>query len=328
MRLGLLSAIVTAVLAVAATPAQQTRVTLKVRSASYSSWAPLYIAQADGFFAQEGLEIDQIEMSSGGTLVPALIRGDIDVLPMEVAPAIFNAIARGGRLRVVGSQIQGNSACLNSGLVTTKATLDSGILKDPMRLRGRKFSVGTNMLVRYVLDEALKPTSLTSDDLETVEVPESARIEALRTGRIDIARMGEPQLSRALAQPGLVLWKSESAFLSRFQYSVILFGPSLLDERSGVGERFFRAYLRGVQQFLQGKTPHNLDLLEAFLHFDRETLTKICWSPVNADARVNVDSLMTFQKWLIAKKAVDRALQPDEIMDMRFLDAATRARVQ
>jgi NitT/TauT family transport system substrate-binding protein len=325
MRIGLFCATLGALVAVAA-PADRTRDTLKVRSTAYPAMAPLYIAQVDGFFAQEGLEIQQVQMSAGGTVVPALIRGDIDVLPMEVTPAIFNAIARGGRLRVVGSQIQYNSACTGSAMVTTQATADSGILGDPARLRGRKFSIGTNLLVQYVLDEMLKPLGLTSDDLEPVEVPESARAEALRTGRLDIALLGEPQLSRTLSQPGYAMWKNTAEVHPRFQFAVILFGPSLLDGHPGVGERFFRAYLRGVQQFLQGKTPHNLDVLEALTHLDRETLMRMCWTSVNADARVNMDSMMAFQRWLLARKDVDRALQPSEILDTRFLDAAGRAR--
>ena len=325
MRISLLCASLGVAAAVAA-PTHQALETLKVRSTAYPAMAPLYIAQMDGFFAHEGLEIQQVQMAAGGTLVPALIRGDIDVLPMEVTPAIFNAIARGGRLRVVGSQIQYNSTCTASAMVTTQATADSGILRDPARLRGRKFSIGTNLLVQYVLDEMLKPVGLTSEDLEAVEVPESARAEALRTGRLDIALLGEPQLSRTLSQPGYAMWKDTAEVIPRFQFAVILFGPTLLDRRPGVGERFFRAYLRGVQQFLQGKTPHNLDLLEALVHLDRETLTRMCWTSVNADVKVNMDSLMAFQTWLMARKDVDRALQPSEILDTRFLDAAGRAR--
>ena len=121
------------------------------------------------------------------------------------------------------------------------------------------------------------------------------------------------------------MWKSATAVLPRFQYAVILFGPNLLDKRAGVGERFLRAYLRGVGQFLLGKTPHNVDLLQTFLHFDRETLTRMCWSPMTADGRLNTDSLMAFQSWLVARKAVDRPLRPDELIDVRFLEAAGRS---
>lgn len=306
---------------VSTTPAGQPREILKIRSTPYIVMGPLYIAQTDGYFAREGLEMEVVDMAAGSTLVPALVRGDIDVLPMEVTPAIFNAIARGGRLRVVASQLQYGAGCTNSALVVTQGTSASGILNDAARLRGRSFSVGANLVVRYILDESLKPLGLTSDDLTAVEVPDSARVEALRAGRLDLALLSEPNLSRTLAQSGFVMWKRASDVLPRFQYAVILFGPSLLDRRPGVGERFMRAYLRGVGQFLQGKTAHNLDLLETFLHLDRETLTRMCWAPMTPDARPNADSLMAFQRWLMARNAVDRPLKPEALIDTRFLDA-------
>jgi len=297
---------------------------VKARSATHTSQAALFIARTEGYFAQEGLEVQPIEMASGSALIPALVRGDIDVVPTEVMPSIFNAIARGGRLRIVGSLMQFGSGCTHSGLVVSPALAASGRLDTAAGLRGLRFSVGTNLAVRYVLDTILRPSGLTSDDLEALEVPESARVDALRAGRLDLTLIGEPKLTRAIKEDGLVMWKRAIDVLPSFQYSVLLFGSSLLDKRPGVGERFMRAYLRGVRQYLQGKTPRNLELLGQFLGFDRDMLSEMCWAPVNADGRLNATSLLAFQDWLIGRKLVDRALKPAEMIDTRFLEAATR----
>ena len=299
---------------------------VKMRTSTHTSMSAVFIARTEGYFAQEGLDVQPIEMAAGSALIPALVRGDVDVLPTEIMPAIFNAIARDGRLRIVGSLLQFRSGCAHSGIVVTPALAAGGRLDSAAGLRGLRFSVGTNLAVRYMLDTILRPSGLTSDDLEALEVPESARVEAVKNGRLDLTLIGEPKLSRAL-KDGLVMWKRSIDVLPDFQYSVILFGPNLLDRRPGIGERFMRAYLRGVRQYLQGKTPRNLELLGQFLELDRQTLTDMCWSPVNPDGRLNTASLLAFQDWLIGRKLEDRALSLSEMIDTRFLEAALRGRM-
>ena len=295
---------------------------VKVRTTSYPSMAALYVALGAGFFAEQGLQIEPVEMMSGATLVPALLRGDIDVLPIETIPALFNSIARGGRLRIVGSQMQYVGACAHGGIFTTRAFAQSGALERADLLRGRTYSMSTFPASMYLFDQALKPLGLSTNDLTAVDVPDSARIEALRTGRLDLAMMTEPTVMRA-TRAGDVMWKSTIDLAPKLDYSVIVFGPTLLDSRPGVGQRFMTAYLRGVRQYVQGKTARNLDLLVTPLGLDRETLTEICWPPVSVDGQINTAALMAYEQWLAAKGAVDRLMAPAEIIDARFLGSET-----
>ena len=291
---------------------------VKVRTTAYPSMAPFFVALGAGFFAEQGLQIEPIEMMSGATLVPALLRGDIDVLPIETIPALFNSIARGGRLRIVGSQMQYVAGCAHGGIFTTRAFAQSGALRRADLLRGRTYSMSTFPASMYLFDQALKPLGLSTNDLTAVDVPDSARIEALRTGRLDLAMMTEPTVTRA-TRAGNVMWKSTIELAPKLDYSVMVFGPTLLDSRPGVGQRFMAAYLRGVRQYVQGKTARNLDLLVKPLGLDREMLADICWPPVNVDGQVNAASLVAYEQWLAAKGAVDRLIAPAEIIDARFL---------
>jgi NitT/TauT family transport system substrate-binding protein len=297
---------------------------VKIRWSAYAGMAPVFIGQGEGFFAKEGIQLEPVDMVSGSAVIPALVRGDIDVLPGVVLPAMFNTIARGGRLRLVGSQIQfAAGKCPYVGIVVTPAFAGSGALTSADRVRGRTISQGTNLITTYFADQALKPLGLGTDDLQGISVPDSASVEALRTGRLDFAILGQPALTRALAG-GAVLWKVDHAVLPNFQYSAVAFGPSLLDARPDVGRRFMTAYLRGVRQFLLGMTPRNMDLLTKPLDLPRADLSTMCWPNMVPTGAITGDTLLEFQKWGVAKGLIDRAISLQELIDTRFIDAANK----
>jgi NitT/TauT family transport system substrate-binding protein len=298
---------------------------VKIRVSPYVGYAPFHIADAEGFFAREGLQAEFIDLASGSAFVPALVRGDIDVLPAVVNPAVFNAIVRGSQMRIVASQSRiGSSGCAITGLIASKALAESGALTHGAQLRGRRVSTGTALVTAYFLDQALKPLGLTSKDLQVSDAPDAAAAEALRTGRLDLAAVGEPTLSRVLADGSAVLWKSDATVLPGFQYSVVAYGPSLVQARQDVGRRFMTAYLRGVRQFRLGKTPRNLDILSGPIGFDRTALTRACWPSIPQDAAVNGSSLLEFQAWALANGYVDRALTVAEMVDTRFVEYANK----
>ena len=312
-------------ISIAAAPGPRPLDVIKIRTSAFPNMAPIYLAEAEGYFAQQGLQLEHVDMVSGAAIVPAVVRGDVDVLPTVITPAVFNAITRGGRLRLVASQHQFGSGCSHSGFVVTRKLASSGALETAAGLRGKSHSVTTNLISLYMLETILKPFGLTPDDLRAVDVPESAALAALQAGRIDLALLGEPHLARALTEFDDVMWRSATTVLPKFQYAVFVYGSRLLDRQPDLGERFMTAYLRGVRQFLQGKTPRNLDLLEKPLGIDRALLTKMCWPPMTADARLNTDSLVQYEQWLLGRKLLDRVMAPAEMVDTRFIEFANRA---
>ena len=54
--------------------------TLKMVVLPRLSWAPFYIAQAEGFFAEQGLEVEFIQMERSADAVPLVAQGEVDVI--------------------------------------------------------------------------------------------------------------------------------------------------------------------------------------------------------------------------------------------------------
>jgi NitT/TauT family transport system substrate-binding protein len=103
---------------------------------------------------------------------------------------------------------------------------------------------------------------------------------------------------------------------------LLFFGPKLLDEHTDVGQRFMLAYLEGVRQYQQGKSPRNLEILARHTDLSRETLEKLCWVPFRDDGQPHLPSMLEFNAWAVRKGLVEARLSGPEIFDPRFLQCA------
>jgi len=58
------------------------------------------------------------------------------------------------------------------------------------------------------------------------------------------------------------LWQRVDRFVPGYVFSMVKYGPTLIEDRPEVGERFAVAMLQAVRQLNLGKTPRNLALVE------------------------------------------------------------------
>ena len=108
------------------------------------------------------------------------------------------------------------------------------------------------------------------------------------------------------------------------QHSVVAFGPRLLGKDRDVGRRFLVAYLQGVRQYNLGKTERNLDLLAAETGVDRELLRAACWPSIRGDGKIDVASVLEFQKWAVRRGALDAVVPAERFWDPSFAVEAGR----
>ena len=74
---------------------------LRVTTARTASDAGLFIAAAQGYFQQEGLDPDLIPFASTSEMIPAVGTGQVDTVTVGPNPATLNALARGIPLKAV-----------------------------------------------------------------------------------------------------------------------------------------------------------------------------------------------------------------------------------
>jgi NitT/TauT family transport system substrate-binding protein len=272
------------------------------------SWGPLMIAQAEGFFRDEGLAVEFVPALQGEETLVALITGDIDVRPGPIHAAFLSAVARGARVKIAaGSGVLAADGCTYFGIVLRPGLDTAG---SPVI---RKLRTSQDGSTRYVVSRMLETRGLSLDNVETNRIENAVLAMALMNGSLDAAAVTEPSLTR-VARAG-TLWLSAQDAVPDYQWSVLAFGERLLVRERDTGLRFLRAYHRGVAQFREGKTDRNVAILAEGTGETPEHTRDTCWPAFSADSRVNWASIDEFQRWAMAQGFMDRNVSLEQAFD-------------
>ncbi|MGD8816134.1 MAG: ABC transporter substrate-binding protein, partial [Acidobacteriota bacterium] len=231
--------------------------------------------------------------------------------------------ARGGRVRFVAALAEASpEACPNTALMVRRELMESGALDDPERIRELVFDIDEFIPIGYWADLFLARYGLGIDDVRISNLPSPAAIEALRSGAIDVTLEGEPFISILQQQDDAVIWERSDAVAPNWVVAMVMFGPTLIDERPEVGERLMVALLKAIRQFREGNTERNRPIVAAGTGLTPEQLDGVCWPWVSADARIDPEVFRGYQEWYMERGLLDRAVTDEQLFDDRFIDHA------
>src|SRR5437868_3372150 len=91
-------------LALASTPGHAQLAEVSVGTASSISDGPIYIAENKGYFREEGLNVKTVEFTSATYMVAPLGAGQLDVGGGAPSAGLYNAVARGIKLKIVADK--------------------------------------------------------------------------------------------------------------------------------------------------------------------------------------------------------------------------------
>ncbi|MFC2023719.1 ABC transporter substrate-binding protein [Chloroflexota bacterium] len=301
-------------------------VTLRVVTLPRISYAPFYIAQEEGFFAEQALEIEFVEMKRSSEAIPALAQGDLDVVGGALSVGLLNAIAREARIKLVADKGHtASSGCSSSVLIARRELVEGGQLEDPAQLKGLRVSLNPAGFTGYYVEKLIAPFGLGLDDLEILKHPAAVELEALAEGAIDIIATSEPWVTHILQGGYGVIWLPVQDIVPGSQQSLLWYGPSLLDENPEAGKRFMVAYLKAVRQYNEGKTERNLEIMTNATELERELLIEACWPRLRDDGGINAESVLDFQSWAVDEGLLDIPITEDQFWDPGFVEHANQA---
>ena len=107
-----------------------------------------------------------------------------------------------------------------------------------------------------------------------------------------------------------------------YQSSAIIFGKRFLVDDPDLGARFLAAYMKGVEQYNQGKTERNLEIISEVSEMDIEVLRNACWIPISQDGVPNYSGLEEIMEWAVETGYLEEAVTEEQFFDPSFLEAA------
>nr|WP_310831526.1 ABC transporter substrate-binding protein [Paenibacillus typhae] len=290
----------------------------------YTGYLPLYVAQREGYFAEEGLEIEMLQ-AAGGTHVTSVVSGDAwGVIGGPESNALANI---GNSDPIVSVSNVVNRA--NVYLMAKKGTAPVSASDEDLKafLQDKKINAGRhggtpNLLTQYLLLElGLDPQK----DVRLLEPADGSTVVAMvQQGAADIANGAEPQISDGIDKG---VWDEpfyKFHDLGDYAYSVLSVKKSTLEKDPETVQKVVNAVVKALKTIQKDK-----ELAMEVLKAEFPTLSA-------ASAQAALDRAYADQLWspdgIISQEALDKDMNVmiktgiykgeytyDGLVDMQFV---------
>lgn len=308
----------------AAEPAVGDSVSITVGYVPISIYAPLFVAQEKGYYAEQGLDVT-LQAFAGGTEPIALTgSGELEFASVGAAPAFWNAVALGLPVEIVAPGHAEGSPVATPLMISTEACR-SGEITSVADLAGKAVAINARGATEYWLAQALATGGLTLDDIDLQTIPFPDAVAALEGGAIDAAMIGEPLATLAERQ-GTAVRLAADFPVQDIQPTAIVGNRDFLDQNPAAGVAFVAAYLRAARD-LTGpgfRDPANLAIIEQYTSVPAD-LTASSVAPIYfPNGEINAGSLGTLQAFFLDRGQLEyeETVDPATVIDTSFVDAA------
>ncbi len=218
--------------------------TIQVGTLPIANAAPMYLGIQEGFFEEEGLEVEQTVAQTGNEIITGMVAGDYDFGFVGYISAGI-AAARGVPVCVATASDATGTAPEDDWQVLV-AGGDSPI-QGPEDLAGTTVSVnGLGGVAEVMLKASLDKAGVDWRTVELIEVPFPEVPAAVAAGRIDAGYTSEPFVTTVLDQGGKVAFAPQSYIAPEYPNGSYATSQQLFQSDPELMERFEAAMTKSL----------------------------------------------------------------------------------
>ncbi|SHK39098.1 ABC transporter substrate-binding protein [Desulforamulus aeronauticus] len=201
---------------------------------------PMVVAEKNGYFTQENLQVELIRFQSAVEQGNAMQSGQLNGMVTDMIVATL--------MKDTGLDLKMTSITLGAtpqeGRFAIVAAPGSTI-KTLADLKGKSLGISHNSIIEYVSDGLLKDAGIDPSEVKKTSVPKiPLRMEMLFNKQIDAITVPDPMVTFAEFKGATVIAQDTTRNLSQ---AVILFDQKTLDEKKAAVAGFYRAYAKAVE---------------------------------------------------------------------------------
>ncbi|WP_335944198.1 ABC transporter substrate-binding protein [Pseudomonas sp. G166] len=293
--------------------------------------APALIADKQGYYREQGLNVDLKALGDGPVIQQALAAGELDVAYVGTPP-VYQWFSRGLQSRILAKVNYGQAAVI----VDAKSPITRLDELKGKKLAGVKKGSGMDVLLRgYVLKEkaGLDPDK----DLDIIDMPPGNMNAALERGIVDAAFSWEPFVSQSVLRGSSRILLDVNQALPNYPWYVVIALPKTLQERPDDVVKLLRAHRKAIAFLNEHPVESNRLIAEAFKleavqGTDGKTIApeaiiaqarnRLGWSADLQAADIQfIQRLMNDSHDL---GFIDTTLKTEQIVDTSYLEQASR----
>ena len=240
----------------------QEKIKLRAGYLPVTGHAKFFVAFEEGFFAQEGLDVELVEFANSADGFAALRGGKLDIGAFGTTAPLVH-VSKGADIRIIGG-VMGEDA----SLIATPENAAS--IKSIADLKGKKIATVRLATGDAVLRGALDQAGLNwKTDVQIFELKNPAAVqEAVKSGQVDVGVTWGPFDLRA-EQAGLKVVIRSRSLSPGHPCCRLSVNTRDVNERPEVLVRFLRAFLR-AEKFAQDNHDKTIDDIIKHVKLDRD----------------------------------------------------------
>jgi sulfonate transport system substrate-binding protein len=269
------------------------------------------IAQAQGYFRKEGLDVKLQVQGHGKLAISAVLQGKADFATAGETP-IMLSIANGEKISII-STIQ--TSTKSNGIVARK---DMGILI-PGDLKGKKIAVTPGSVREFFMDSFLAINGISRRDVKVVDLEPSEMADSLTTGKVDAVSAMHPDLFRIqkkLSDKGVAFY-NEDIYTQTFE---VVAKQEYIRRNPELVRKMLRSLLK-AEEFIVQKPADARRIIEDSRKIERNLLESI-WSDNSFKVSIDQSLILALEdesRWAIKRGFVHQTNIPD-YLDFIYFD--------
>jgi len=308
---------------------------LTVGTIGASSDAPFFIADAKGYFAEQGLKVTFVRFDSAAKMIPSLGSGEVDVGSGATSAGLYNAVARGIGIKIVSDKARNAIGYGFQAIMVRSDLIDSGKVKSLKDFKGLKVAMSANgnsenAFVNY----ALTQNGLSYADIDPVFLGFPNQIAAYANKAIDASLTVEPTVTELLKQGTAKKLVSADQVFPDYQTAVIFYGPKFMKDQPDNAKKFMVALVKAIRFYDDALKdghiagPNADEVIKILTQYsfikDAAVHRAIVSQAIDPDGGLNMPSLQMAWQYFKDTKEIDGTVKVDDVVDLSYVHAASK----
>jgi NitT/TauT family transport system substrate-binding protein len=248
--------------------------------------APVYLGIREGYFKDEGIDLEVQLAQGGAAIVPAVMTGEYQ-FGYSNAVSLLVAQDKGLPITVVSN---GSSSTNEAGHdVTEVAAMPEGGIKDAADLAGKTVAVNAlNNFADVTIRNSMEKAGADPQSVDFVEMPYPNMPAALERGDVDAVWTTEPFRTQILDAGGAIVASPMTDLADNFDSAFYFASRETLQKNPGLVDRFRRALAKSFD-FAAANDDEVRTIIQDYAKITPELAGKVEMSKWHPD--VNMDAL-------------------------------------
>lgn len=272
--------------------------------------ALIFIAEKQGFFANNGLDVTLKPYDTGPSAVGALLKGEVDIAGTAEYPFVHLVLDK-EPVRILSSVDR-----FENNLIVARK--DSGIAKIA-DLKGKRIGVARQTNNAFYLGRLLLLNHIQPEDVVLVDLKPGQFQQAIAGGEVDALIAWQPyvyQIQQAV--PGVSTWPAQS---SQMVYGLMVSRDAWIADHPGTVVNYLKSLVQAEAYLIQNPD-QSKSIVQDRLQYDDSYMNAI-WADHHFSLTLDHSLIVAMNdeaRWMINNQPVP-GVQPPDFLAAIYLDA-------